>query len=471
VQGLSGGHLYLPEVIGASAVLFLLVVLRLARLVGEMHDLAVRDRLTGLPNRAVLEEQLADALAEVDGTDLTVAVLFVDLDRFKLVNDLLGHAAGDHLLREVGARIRAQLRTGDVVARYAGDEFVAVLREAGTAEAVEVAERLVAALGEPVWIDGAPVFPSASVGIAVSARDERDPDSLLRDADAAMFRAKVRTDARYELFDAAMRERSLGKLELEAALRASADVQFEVHYQPVVRLRDESIVAFEALVRWRDADGRLVPPLEFLGVAEETGIISRIGRLVLEDACRFGVHWRQVHGRDVRMFVNLSGRELAQLDLVVQVEAALARTGLDRSLLVLEVSERALGEHNSDAVLRNIEALDVAVALDDFGTGTSALPQIRRHPYGVLKLDRSLVDGIARCPRERAIVHGIATIAADLGIELVAEGVEDPADVDELRSLGCGLVQGYLFGRPAEARSWLAPVRVTEGDSTSVRPV
>jgi diguanylate cyclase (GGDEF)-like protein len=433
--------------------------LRNARLFDGMRDMALHDHLTGLPNRTLLLErlELARSRGAHEGGGM-VGVLFMDLDRFKVVNDSLGHDVGDQLLIAAGQRIRSVLRDGDTVTRFGGDEFVVICEDIESeAQAVEVAERITAALAEPFVLSGQDVFVTASVGVAVAEGGDWLPVSLIRDADAAMYRAKDGGRDKTELYDAEMRRGIVDRLETESDLRhAIARHQLELHYQPTVRTDDLTIVGAEALVRWRHPERGLVPPDQFIGIAEETGYIREIGAWVLDEACRQVAEWRRVPGLLAPGFsvaVNVSTHQLSNVHLVDEVLSTLMRRGVPASALTLEITESAL-LHDTEDVRRNIEGLQAAgikLALDDFGTGYSALSYLHRLPVEILKIDRSFIGHIADGSKERAIVTGMIELAHAIGMRVVAEGVETAAQLTELRRMGCDVVQGYYLAMPAPA--------------------
>jgi diguanylate cyclase (GGDEF)-like protein len=416
-----------------------------ARTVGTMLHQALHDSLTGLPNRALFLDRLAHAL-ERGGVAGRVGVLFCDLDRFKTVNDSLGHAAGDELLVAVASRLSGCLRAGDTAARLGGDEFAVLIEDVRSErEAVAVAERLIEALNPPFEIRGREVFVSASVGVVVgSGRGEE----LLRNADVAMYRAKAEGKGRCALFEPSMRAEVLDRIELEADLqRAVARNELVVHYQPVVSLADGSLAAFEALVRWRHPTRGLLAPLSFIPLAEETELIIDIGRWVLEESCAQAQRW----GTSVS--VNLSGKQLGQSDLVEVVARALARSGLAPERLWLEITETVL-MHDTEATierLRALKALGVRLAVDDFGTGYSSLRYLRRFPIDLLKMAKPFVDGLNASPEGTALAKTILELGHSLGLRTVAEGIEGAAELAQLRRLGCELGQGFLFAEPLSA--------------------
>jgi diguanylate cyclase (GGDEF)-like protein/PAS domain S-box-containing protein len=416
---------------------------------------ATHDPLTGLPNRTLLLDRLEMALARARRHHRRIAVLFLDLDHFKVVNDSLGHGLGDRLLVAIAGRLRATLRPDDTVARFGGDEFVVLCEDlAGRADAVAVAERLLAELAGPFTVDGAEVFVGASVGIAFPDHPDADPETLIRDADAAMYQAKDRGRGRWVVFDNAMRASAVDRLDIGNALRRALERrELRVHYQPVVDLGAGRVAGVEALVRWEHPERGLLLPGEFIAVAEETGLIVPIGAWVLDQACRQIQRWHADRpGRPpLRVAVNLSGRQLGHPGLVEDVSAALADTGIDPALVELEITESVLMDdvETSEETLRRLKALGVRIVVDDFGTGYSSLSYLRRFPVDQLKVDRSFVAGLGTDPGDSAIVAAIVTLAHTLGLTAVAEGVETAAQLAELRRLGCARAQGYLFARPS----------------------
>jgi len=440
------------------------------RLEDQLQHEAFHDPLTGLANRALFGDRVSHALALMarHPTD-RAAVLFIDLDDFKVVNDSLGHAAGDELLTAVSERIRACLRRQDTAARLGGDEFGILLENTDERLAGEVAERILDALRQPFSVAARQIFVQASIGIAVGS-DAGAPgagetaDELLRNADAAMYTAKARGKGRHEFYQAAMHASALRRLELRGRLEASLDAgEFVLHYQPVVELAGGAMVGVEALVRWRQPDGHLAQPGEFIPLAEETGLIVPLGRWVLEEACRQGAEWHRLHpARELSIAVNVAPRQLQDSEFVDVVRTVLAGAGLPASSLVIEVTESALldvGDVTISAI-GELKKLGVRIALDDFGTGYSSLSHLRRFPIDVLKIDRSFVDGIdGEDAGERALVRSIVRLALSLDLEIVAEGVERHEQVVGLTALGARLGQGFHFGRPMEPEAIEARLR------------
>jgi diguanylate cyclase (GGDEF)-like protein/PAS domain S-box-containing protein len=409
---------------------------------------AFYDPLTGLANRALFKDRLEVAFSRGKGRDgLRYAVLFLDLDRFKLVNDSLGHRAGDELLVQIGRRLESCRRAGDTVARLGGDEFTLLVENVGAEEeAIRVAERVHSAMAKPFLVGGHEVFAAVSIGIALGGPETEQPEHLLRDADTAMYRAKVR-GTRHALFDASMHERVMAALRLENELRRALERgELRVHYQPIVSLESGRIVSVEALVRWEHRERGLVPPAEFVALAEETGLIVPLGRWVLEEACK-GV--LTLPG-DVGLSVNLSGRQLLQPDLVEQLSTVLKSTGIDPGRLRLELTESMLIGSGATAVegLERLRALGVQLCIDDFGTGYSSLSYLHQLPIDALKIDRSFIKAMSADDRKIKIVQSILMLGKGLGIEVIAEGVETEEQVATLRRLGCARAQGYLFARP-----------------------
>jgi diguanylate cyclase (GGDEF)-like protein/PAS domain S-box-containing protein len=413
----------------------------------------LHDSLTGLPNRLSFVDALGDALKRATVSGSPVGILFLDLDHFKLINDSLGHHAGDALLRAVAPRLRAHLRPGDVVARFGGDEFgILIDRLADEGEAIAIADRVAAGFARPFSIDGVEHFVSASIGVAVARSADRasNAELLIRDADAAMYRAKERGRARCVLFDAEMRASAMRRLEVERELRHALDRdELTLHYQPLVNLRNGEIAGLEALVRWQHPERGLLDPAEFVPIAEDSGLIEPIGRWVQERACRQIIEWHEQRpdDRPFDVAVNLSARQVAHRDLPATVAEIIARTGLDPVHLRLEITESVLVEESTTA-MASLEALNeigVRLVLDDFGTGYSSLAYLNRFPFHALKIDRSFVDALGIEQERTAIVEAIIGMARALSLEVIAEGVENEVQLAELSRLGCDYAQGHLF--------------------------
>jgi diguanylate cyclase (GGDEF)-like protein/PAS domain S-box-containing protein len=422
---------------------------------------AFYDTLTGLPNRALFLERLGQAMARArgrDGEGEGFAVLFIDLDRFKKVNESMGHHAGDQLLVAIAHRLDRIRRAGDTVARLGADEFAMLVGAAGEAvEAGRVAERVHREFLQPFEVEGQEVFASASIGIALGGSRDQRPEDLLRDADTAMCGAKSHGAAGHALFDVAMHHRAVAVLQLENDLRRAIErEELRVDFQPIVSLNDGGIVGFEALARWRHRVRGMVPPVEFIPVAEETGMIGTLGRWVLERACKQMRELQQIGSHaQASLSVNLSGRQILQPDLVDQVAEALETSGLDPSLLRLEITESVLVENEAAAArcLIGLRQLGLKLAIDDFGTGYSSLSYLHRMPIDTIKIDASFVRTMAVDEKNRRIVETILSLGRNLGVEVIAEGVETQAQAAELHRLGCAFVQGHLFSPAVDAQA------------------
>ncbi len=424
----------------------------------DITDRQVLDPLTGLPNRALFLDRLASALGRARRKiGAVTGVLFLDLDRFKVVNDSLGHLVGDQLLKRVAATLEGCLRPGDTVARLGGDEFTILLEEIhGPEEALAVAERVHARLEEPYRLGDQEMYTTASIGIALSSDGQERPENLLRDADTAMYRAKSLGRGRHQLFDQDMRERAVAQLQIETDLRRALERrELVVYYQPILSLASDRIIGFEALTRWHHPERGLIMPLEFIAVAEETGLILQIGDWVLREACRQQRSWQQEFpaSAELTMSVNLSPKQFNHPDLVKQVRQVLDETGLAPRLLVLEITESAFIESPEAAIqmIGELRGMGIQVCVDDFGTGYSSLSYLHRFPIDALKIDRSFVSKIPHQGRQTELVQNIIKMAGDLDIEVVAEGVETDAQRDRLRQLDCRYVQGFLFHRPLDS--------------------
>ncbi|MFN8538081.1 MAG: EAL domain-containing protein [Thermomicrobiales bacterium] len=422
----------------------------------RLQHQATHDPLIGLPNRALLIDRLDQALARSRRSNVPCAVFFLDLDRFKEINDSLGHSSGDRLLVAAADRLRRCLRDGDTLARIGGDEFAVLVEHvADPTEAASLAKRIIRALGVGLVLDGQAHRIAASIGIVLSTSAHARPDDLLRDADIAMYRAKGSGGAGYALFDPAMQAQLAERASLERDLRGALDrSEFAVHYQPIVDLASGEIVEAEALVRWRHPVRGAVPPDRFIPVAEETGLIVPLGRWVLRTACRQAREWNS-HGHAVTVSVNLSAREFQDPALVADVAHILAGTRLPAGRLRLEITERLAMRDAAatTATLAALRELGIQVAIDDFGTGYSSLAYLKRFPVDVLKVDRSFVSGLGTSPEDTAIVGAMIGLGRTLGLAVTAEGVETADQVANLRALGCTSAQGYYFARALDAEA------------------
>src|SRR5919199_1330344 len=434
----------------------------------QLQHQAFHDPVTGLATRALSAERVRHAVARARRDHIGLAVIFIDLDDFKTINDSLGHAAGDEVLLEVGKRLATSIRASDTAARFGGDEFAVLLEDVDTAqEAADTAERMLAALAEPLQVGGKELTLRASLGIAmVEGNGPADADELLRNADAAMYIAKRDGKGGYRLFEPAMHEGVLARLELRADLqRALASDQFELHYQPVVRLGDGRPAGVEALLRWRHPERGLVPPDQFIPFAEEIGLIVPIGRWVLREGCRQAVQMQRLveSAEPLTMAVNLSVKQLQHSDIVGDVRDALAESGLDPALLTLEITETVMMTDPELVVtrLKELKELGVRLAMDDFGTGYSSLSYLSKFPVDVLKMDRSFLRADAS-PETAGLATAVVALGETLELEVVAEGIELSEQWTTLRELGCDKGQGYFFARPMAADAVLDFLRVAQ---------
>jgi diguanylate cyclase (GGDEF)-like protein len=425
------------------------------RLLNELTHQAFHDSLTGLANRALLRDRLEHAVARARRSAATVAVLFCDLDRFKMVNDTLGHDAGDELLLEVARRFEYNLRDGDTAARLGGDEFAIVIDETTRSDTTVLAQRLLDTLRDPFIVNGREVFIRASIGIADNSEEVLDADELLLRADIAMYSAKSRGRDRFAAFEPTMQTELAARSELFGDLRhAIINGQLCVHYQPLIDLDTRHIESFEALLRWQHPTRGLVPPSEFIPIAEETGMILELGRYVLNEACRQASQWRDhTASGELTISVNVSGHQLYDDQFVSDVEDALSTAGLPPNALILELTESTLLTDTATVHerLQQLKDLGVRLAIDDFGTGYSSLSYLHSFPVDYLKIDRSFVNSLNEKQNEqsRVMVRSIIGIAHNLKLGVVAEGIEQSNELDELVDAGCNTGQGYLFARPA----------------------
>jgi diguanylate cyclase (GGDEF)-like protein/PAS domain S-box-containing protein len=421
-----------------------------------LHD-AFHDALTGLPNRALFMDRLSHTLSRAQRqSSANFAVLFLDFDRFKVVNDSLGHAIGDKLLLQISERLRTGMRASDSVARLGGDEFVMLIEElADLREATQIAERLQQELARPFQIDGHEVFSTVSIGIAPGSPRYTRADELLRDADTAMYQAKRLGRARYEIFEDSMHERAMQLLQIETDLRRAVErSEFRLFYQPIVSLATGRLVGLEALVRWEHPEHGMVAPMDFIPIAEETGLIVPLGQWVLKQACRQLLVWQERGqvGADCWVSVNLSARQITQPDMVKQVEKTLQETGIVPSCLKLEITESAVMENSERVieVMHRLDALGVLLSMDDFGTGYSSLSYLHSFPFTSLKIDRSFITRMNGNEESFEIIKTIIALAQNLKMEVIAEGIETPEQVTHLQALNCQCGQGYYFSRPLD---------------------
>ena len=414
-------------------------------------ELAERDSLTGLANRKALRERLVERLAGAGRAGTPTAVLYVDLDRFKAVNDTLGHPVGDSLLKKVAERFKSALRDGDLVARIGGDEFAVVQSDAPQpAAATALATRLVDLIGRAYAIDGQMLHIGASIGVAIAPTDGYEPDVLLKNADLALYRAKAEGRGCYRFFEIGMDERMQARRSMEIDLRrALALKQFELVYQPQFDLASNSIIGFEALIRWHHPVRGIVPPGEFISLAEEIGVIGPIGEWVLRTACKQAAAWP----KPVSVAVNISPVQFRGGKLVETVISALAQSQLPVERLEIEITEGALLDSTEDVInmLNRLRQLGVAVSMDDFGTGYSSLGYLQRFPFDKIKIDQCFIRDIDAHGDRQAIFRAVTSLAATLRMKTIAEGVETEAELDCVRAAGCDQVQGYLTGRPTTA--------------------
>jgi diguanylate cyclase (GGDEF)-like protein/PAS domain S-box-containing protein len=430
----------------------------------QLKTLAFRDSLTNLANRALFIDRLDQALAGARRRGRSVAVLFLDLDNFKLVNDSLGHGGGDRLLIAVAERLQTAVRGEDSVARFGGDEFTILLKDVETeSDATDVAQRVETALATPFNIDGRELFVSASIGVAVGGSQSAGSEALVRNADLAMYRAKRNGKARHETFEGTMEDGALARIELETDLRHALNRnEFVVHYQPIVSLETSRIVEVEALVRWKHPVRGLIQPNDFIPVAEETGLIVPIGRWVLEEACRQVASWaRDLKTPAITVSVNLSARQFEHPGLLGDIEQALQRSGLDPSALTVEITEGVVMKDPTAAAvkLHEIKSLGVSVAVDDFGTGYSSLAYLKTFPIDSLKIDRCFTNGLGDDGDDSAIVRSVVALGHALRLSVTAERIETQDQLEYLRTLDCDRGQGFLFARPVPAHE-LASVLV-----------
>ncbi len=417
-----------------------------------LHHL--RDSLTSLPNRALFMERLSRAIIRSDRRKFFSAVLFLDLDRFKVVNDSLSHEAGDKLLIQVANRLRGCLRPEDTVARLGGDEFVVLFEDIlSVNDGLTVADRIAQGLTQPFNINSQEVFTTCSMGIAISSSSETLPAELLRDAEVAMYRAKAKGEGSIEIFDPSMNAQALARFQMDSELRRALERnEFVLHYQPVVGLQSRQIEGWEALVRWKHPERGMVPPLDFISLAEETGLIVPLGKWVLEEACRQAGEWSRAYPSAIPrlMNVNISARQFQHRDLIGTVLEALRAADLDPGALKLEITESIMMKDPMASLeaMKTFKSMDIHLVIDDFGTGYSSLSYLKRFPVDTLKVDKSFVDGLGKDPESTAIVSAVISLAKSLGMRVTAEGIEHREQMDHLLQLDCDQGQGYHFSRP-----------------------
>jgi diguanylate cyclase (GGDEF)-like protein len=452
---------------------------QLTRLKEELRHQAFHDSLTGLPNRTLFTERVAFALTRQDRVGQSLAVLFLDLDDFKTINDSLGHIAGDQVLKVVAERLGRCLRPTDTVARLGGDEFGILLDDMNDpSDAFLAADRMLEILGQPAYLDGREVSIPASIGITLDAHGA-DADTLLRNADVAMYTAKRRGKGRYQVFESSMHTEMVERLEMTAHLTKAVERQeFSLYYQPIVSLQNGAIVGVEALVRWEHPQRGILSPADFIPLAEETGLIVPLGRLVLREACRQAKAWQGVtsqSGQPLMVGVNLSPKQLMEPNLVREVAGALEEARLNPESLVLEITEDVLMQEAEGTLerLRELKAVGVRLSIDDFGTGYSSLSYLERFPVDQLKIAKTFVDGLKNGNGQAALVEAVIRLGAALGLQTVAEGIESMEQRDRLRDLHCETGQGFYFAEPltdAELEAMLDE-ESTNGESSNLTPV
>jgi diguanylate cyclase (GGDEF)-like protein/PAS domain S-box-containing protein len=439
----------------------------------ELAFQALHDPLTGLPNRVLLFDRLHRALMRLEREVDLVGLVFIDLDRFKVINDSLGHALGDELLTAIAGRLLNLVRPTDTVARFGGDEFVILCEQLhDQTEPERLAHRIASSLDSPVMLSSGEVAVSASIGITVSQRSADRPQDLIRDADAAMHRAKARGGDRFEVFDESVHARAVERLETEGALRrAVAEDELRMYIQPQLDIGSRKTLAVEALIRWQHPTQGLLPPERFIGIAEETGLIVPVGTWMIDQACRHAASWRSdPRTANVTVSVNLAARQVQNPDLISTVERAIEKHGLDAEVLCFEVTESVLLEEvkASRLVLRQLEHLGIRLAIDDFGTGYSSLSYLKQFPFDELKIDKSFVDGLGQSRADDAIVSSTIQMAHGLDMLVVAEGVETDLQLERLAGLGCDRAQGFLFSPPRPIEFFPEFVRAPRAHMRSV---
>jgi diguanylate cyclase (GGDEF)-like protein/PAS domain S-box-containing protein len=429
----------------------------------RLDRLAHYDSLTGLPNRSLFGDRLRQAILEADRREHLVALLFMDLDRFKLINDNLGHKVGDRLLIQVAERLGTCVRRSDTLARIGGDEFTLVLTDIVHVDHVaHVAQKILDAFTQPFQVDDNELFVTISIGITICPFDDKNMEALLQNADIAMYKAKEQGRNGFQFYTADMNTRTHKRLDLETALRRALERnELVLHYQPQVDLQSGKIFAMESLLRWQRPEQGLVSPADFIPLAEETGLIVPIGEWVLRTACAQNKAWQDAGLAPLRVAVNLSARQFQQKNLIQTISAALRDSGLQPHYLDIEITESMVMQNAAAAVktLNELDAMGVVLSIDDFGTGYSSLSYLKRFPIDCLKIDKSFVNDVTTNPDDAAIASAIITMARSLGMKVVAEGVETEGQLRFLRARGCDAVQGYYFSRPVPAEAFLGLLR------------
>ena len=434
----------------------------------KLRHLATHDALTGLPNRALLDDRLTQSVAHAQRFGESFALLLCDLDRFKLINDSLGHAAGDQLLQEVARRLAGTVRNVDTIARVGADEFAILLCPQGTSvDAEEIGHRILAAMATPVQVAGVSVHVSPSIGIARYPGDAVTVQSLIADADAAMHAAKQIGRSKVQPYAPGMNPGTQEKVRLESELHTALKLgQFELHFQPKVDIRSGMVNSAEALVRWRHPVRGMVPPGDFIPLAEECGLIARIGDWVVREACRQGKQWQSEGLPPLRIAVNLSASQFRASTLVESIRGALLATGLEPLMLELEITETAVMSDPEESIrtLERLSEMGVLISVDDFGTGYSSMSYLRRLPIDKLKIDRSFINEITARPDDALIVQAVVSLAHSLRLKVIAEGVETREQLDFLKGIGCDQYQGFLFSRPLPAPAFLTLMQKIQTD-------
>ncbi|HEY3332051.1 MAG TPA: EAL domain-containing protein [Capsulimonadaceae bacterium] len=437
------------------------------QLLDQLTFQSFHDPLTKLPNRTLFVDRLQQALFRGKRNSSDLCIIYLDLDNFKVINEGLGHTAGDMLLMTIANRLLACARPGDIVARLGGDEFTILMEDTNDTIIMGFAERVVAVLHTPIDINGQEIFTTASIGIAVSSRGESTPDDLLRDADTATYQAKTSGKAQTAIFDISMNARAVERMDIESNMRrAIENHEFTLHYQPIITLPDGQMHEVEALVRWNHPMRGLIPPLKFIPIAEETGMIVPLGRWILEEACRQTVAWHNsiINSPPIRVSVNLSARQVVEHDLVSDIAHILERTGLAPEYLKLEITETAMMADADRTItkLRQLRDLGLRIAVDDFGTGYSSMAYLSLLPVDTLKIDRSFVIKMLGSADDAAIVRTIVSLAKSLNLHVTCEGIETTDQLDHLVMLGCDYGQGYLFSKPVIAEM-IATLAASDG--------